>query len=435
MAQQLTAEQLQQRIREATLSVIKETLPTQVRDAVRENLEASLAPLRKQQTDWMEKILARGSGGGDEPRKRGPGEAFARFVRAIALAKISGTPSPEAAMKFLKEWGDEDLAKTWEGSRTKALAAGDASAGGFLVPTQFSQDVIELMRPAATVRSLNPVVLPMPTGTVQVPKITAGATASYIGENTNIPKTEPSFGQITLTWKKLAALVPVSNNLLRYSSPGADSIVRDDVVRALAAREDRAFIRDDGTSATPKGLKFWIDAANKFNATAAVTLDGVTTDLGRAIQNLMDADVPLIISQGAVGAGSVDVRPGWIFSPRTYRYLSTVRTTNGPYAFRDEMLTGRLWGWPFRVTSQVLSNMGSGGNQSEVYFGGFAFAVIGESQNLMVDVSQEAAYDDGGTVRAAFSLDQTVVRVLSEHDFALRQDRGFSLIQAVTWSA
>ncbi len=120
---------------------------------------------------------------------------------------------------------------------------------------------------------------------------------------------------------------------------------------------------------------------------------------------------------------------------RTYRHLTTLRTTNGPFAFRDEMLRGMLWGFPYRVTTQIQETLtGSGGvADTEVYFGGFAFAVIGESQNLLVDVSQEAAYDDAGTVRAAFSLDQTIVRVIAEHDFALRQDKGFAMIERVTW--
>jgi HK97 family phage major capsid protein len=48
-----------------------------------------------------------------------------------------------------------------------------------------------------------------------VPKITGGSTAGYVGENANITKTQPTTGQITLTFKKLAALVPISNDLLR----------------------------------------------------------------------------------------------------------------------------------------------------------------------------------------------------------------------------
>jgi hypothetical protein len=127
------------------------------------------------------------------------------------------------------------------------------------VPTQFSTDVIELLRPAAVVRSMGPMTIPMPNGTVKVPKVTTGATASYMGENTNVAKSEEQFGQITLTWKKLGVLVPISNDLIRYSSPSADAVVRDDVVRAMAQREDQAFLRDDGTERHAEGPEVWIN--------------------------------------------------------------------------------------------------------------------------------------------------------------------------------
>jgi hypothetical protein len=168
----------------------------------------------------------------------------------------------------------------------------------------------------------------------------------------------------------LAALVPISNDLLRYSSPQADAIVRDDAVRAIAQREDYAFLRDDGTSGTPKGLKNWIDAANKFSANGTVSLANVTSDLGKAMQLIMDANITLIIQQAATGG--VDVRPGWIFSPRQWKYLTTVQTTVGNYAFRDEMLRGTLWGYPFAVTTNIPITLNT--NKSEVYFADFADA-------------------------------------------------------------
>ena len=154
----------------------------------------------------------------------------------------------------------------------------------------------------------------------------------------------------------------------------------------------------------------------------------------------MSADVPLIIQQypDNTQAAPITARPGWIFSPRTYMFLTTVQNGQGFYAFRPEMMTGTLWGFPYRVTSQVLETMtaggaDTGGTQSEIYFGAFAHAVIGEALGMMVDASTEAAYSDGGTLVAAFSQDQTVVRVLAEHDFALRHDKAFALLQSVTW--
>lgn len=433
----MTKEQLDALIKGNVTSMMdafKADVGKDIAEMVRENVEKSLVTLKSK--SWTDKMFA----ADDTKPKYAPGTAFARCLRATAAAKMSGG-GPEKAIEILKGWGDGELAEKWADQRTKALGTGDPTAGGFLVPTQFSTDVIELLRPAAVVRSMNPMTLPMPNGTIKVPKVTTGATASYIGENNNVGKSEERFGQLTLTFKKLGVLVPISNDLIRYSSPNADAVVRDDVVRSMAQREDQAFLRDDGTNGTPKGLKFWINDVNKFNANQTVNLANVTIDLGKMIQLLMNANIPMIIDQqqGQPNIGGADARCGWIFSPRVYRYLTTLQNANGFYAFRDEMVNrGTLWGWKFRVSTLVQETLVAGvntvgGTNTEVYFGAFAHAVIGEALGISVDASQEAAYYDGSTVQAAFSQDQTVIRVLAEHDFALRYDKAFALLGNVTW--
>lgn len=436
----MTKEELAAFIKEQVAPMIKDVVKTElgadVAAMVRENIELSLAKSRDK--GFATKLFGDDSAMNKERPKYEKGTAFARCLRATAAAKMGGY-GPEKALEILKTWGDPELAEQWQESRTKALGSGDPTAGGFLVPTQFSTDVIEFLRPAAVVRSMGPMTIPMPNGTVKIPKVTTGVTASYMGENTNVVKGEEKFGQLTLTWKKLGVLVPISNDLIRYSSPSADTVVRDDVVRAMAQREDQAFIRDDGTSGTPKGLKYWVNATNVFNANQTVNLANVTIDLGKAIQNLMAANIPMVVDQqqgfpNQTGGGS---KCGWIISPRVYRYLTTLQNANGFYVFRDEMLRGQIWGWPFRVTTAVQETLTAPSNalttNTEVYFGAFAHAVIGEALGIMVDASQEAAYNDGSSVQAAFSLDQTVIRVLAEHDFVLRYDKAFSLIQSVQW--
>jgi HK97 family phage major capsid protein len=420
----MTREELKGFINEVTVPLIKQHAGKDVAEIVKEAVKQALEQVR---APGAAAAMLNGASQTTASAKSQPGDKFAQYVRCLAAARND----KEKAVKVAQKWGYTDVAEKLAASNEKALSSGDPTAGGFLVPTEFSQDVIELLRPSGVIRSMGPLVMPMNSGSLKVPRITSGTSASYIGENQNISKTQLETGQLTLTFKKLAALIPISNDLLRYSAPSADGIVRDDVVRAISQREDQAFIRDNGMSGTPKGLKYQIHAANKFNAAASVSLANVTTDLGKAMRYIMDANITLIIQQAATGG--VDVRPGWIFAPRTWQYLTTVQTGTGQYAFREEMLRGTLWGFPYRVTTQVETDLGASSNASEVYFGAFAHAVIGESTGLLVDASQDAAYHDGSNVVAAFSQDQTVIRVIAEHDFALRHDKAFTLIEGVTW--
>lgn len=400
---------------------VRDFVGKELSELIRKNIEEAVTPLRQQVTDWGSRITA---GKREKDVEREPGLALARCIRATAAAKLHGS-GPDGAINILKSWGDTDLAEQWAGARTKAMTAGDATAGGFLVPVQFVQDFIAVLRSAAVMRKLRTPTIPLPTGTAKIGKGTAGATAGYVGESTNAPKTQLSTGQLTLSFKKLMALVPVSNDLLRYSSPGADMIVRNDLTAAMAVKEDSAFIRGDGTDGSPKGLRFWAPNANIITANGTVSLQNTATDLGKLMQKLMEADVPM-------------VSPSWIFAPRTKNFLMTLVTTAGSFIYKDEMAQGTLWGYPFGVTTGVPTNLDHTGadtdDESEIYFVDVGQGLIGEAESMSVDASQEAAYHDGNSVQSAWSRDETTVRAIAEHDFVMRYDKAVAVLAGVDWA-
>ena len=410
------------------LALITEHCGTIVAEVVEQQVRQQLAPLQAAQGGWVEKLVAGiTDGGGTKPHDvplAEKGLACARCGRATAFSKLQGT-GPAGAIDILKQWGNHDLAEKWAEARQKALAAGDAAAGGFLVPTQFSNEVIEFLRARAVIRRLGARVMPVPTGTLKIPKLSGGATAYYIGENTAATKSEETTGQLTLSFKKLVTLVPMSNDLLRYASPGADTIVRDDVVNAMRVREDSAFIRDTGTDSTPKGLRYWANADNIVTANGTASVANTFSDLGKLIRKLLEANIPMLA-------------PAWIMAPRVEVFLRTLINSNGFSVFREEMNAGTLLGFPFANTTSIpvnLNTSGAGNNdESEIYCVDMAQAIIGESMNLVVDASQEASYTEGSSLVSAFDRDQTVVRAIAEHDFGMRFDKAIAVLTEVRWT-
>jgi len=93
--------------------------------------------------------------------------------------------------------------------------------------------------------------------------------------------------------------------------------------------------------------------------------------------------------------------------------------------------TGVFQGFPYYVTDQIPDNLGAGTNESEVYFVEVTDCIIGDAMSIEIAASQEAAYDDSGTVRATFSLDQSVIRAISKHDFGLRHDLSVAVLSTV----
>lgn len=441
MPQSMTPAQLTEHIKSVVLPMIKDMCGAggDVANAVQSAVEKSMAT-QTAAPPWLERVLGdnKAADTGDtkaleDGTKRRyasdiaaqrdiRGLSFGRYMAAIGAVKgRAGAVIPDMVVAQLKAWGDHDLAEM----AVKAMSATNAAAGGFLVPVQFSNEVIEFLRARTVVRKTNggPRIMPMPNGTMKLPKVTGGTQAAYVGEVQNMAKTEAQTGQVTLTFKKLAALVPFSNDLLRYSSPQADAIIRDDVVRAIMVKEDATFLRSQGTAGQPTGFRFLAPSANVLAATAGQTLANVISDLGKLIVQLLNNNVPL-------------TRPAWYFAPRTWNFLMTVQNSNGFYVFREEMMKGQLWGWPFGFTTSVPINLTDQGGttESEVYLVDLDDAVIGEAANLIIDVSNEAAYHDGANVISAFSQDTTVLRAIEEHDFAMRRQESVALLNGVTWT-
>ena len=95
------------------------------------------------------------------------GRGLARLIRALGASK----GDPERAIKFAEKQWEDDL-----GERiVKALGTNVGTAAGFMVPDDMSQEVIELLRARAVVRSMNPVTLPMPNGVATIAIVPASS--------------------------------------------------------------------------------------------------------------------------------------------------------------------------------------------------------------------------------------------------------------------
>lgn len=339
------------------------------------------------------------------------GIKLARTVRALAAAKGN---MRDAAYVAEHTYGDPIVAK--------ALAEGTTSAGGAIVPPEYSRELIELLYAESVVRRSGPRVLPMNSNVLTIPRLASGATSTYIGENQNIIPSEQTFDSIQLTAKKLATLTPISNDLIRDASPAADAVVRDDLVTSMALREDLAFLTGNGSGVTPTGLVARTNVANKFAAATTINASTVIADLGK-MRRLIRA------------SNSRMSKMAWFMSARTEGYLMTLTdTTSGVFLFRNEMLErGRLLGYTYFVSTQIPETGGAGTNETEIYLGDMSDFLIGENQELLIDVSDTASYWNGSSYVAAFSLDQTVMRVISRHDCNVRHDKSFSVLQAVKW--
>ena len=355
---------------------------------------------------------------------KGPGLQAARWFIGVCHARLQKETWEKAAEFVDNRFGDDEVT-----AQIKALNSTITGEGGALIPQDFLADLIELLRAQTAVRGAGPMAIGMPMGNITIPRLAGGATASYQDELDDIAISQERFDDVNLVAKKLTALVPVSNDLIRRAPIGVEEVVRDDLVQTIARREDLAFLRGDGSDKGPVGLRHLALAANVITVPALPATpapgDGVT-----AILNATSMAI-LALQNGM----SRMIRPYWIMSPTSARFIANARDGVGGFYFKDDIKAMTLEGYPIRLTQQIPTNLVVGSNTkgSEIYFVDMADVILADTYNVTVDASDVAAYNDGVSMVSAFQRDQSLFRVIAEHDLNMRHLQSLVVLLTQDW--
>lgn len=345
----------------------------------------------------------------------GTGINLARYTMALAWGRLTQSSPSEVA----KARGYSPVVvKALEAVTKAPMAQGDLTAGGSLVPQQFSQELIELLNNATVIRQAGARSVTF-AGSLAIPEQTGGATVYWGEENIDITESAPATGMKVLSEKKATALVRISNDLLRNASVSAEEMVRRDIVTQVSISEDLVFLRGSGSSSKPIGLRYQAHANNVYAETigtpGAPTLLEAKKELDKAIKTLRAANVPMS-------------RPAWIMSPRTKLAITSLAGPGGDGANNLELelaTKGSLRGIPAYDTMQVPENTG-GGSDSELYLVDFGDIIIGDALGMLLDV-----FPNGGEY--GITRDQTLVRVIKKCDILARHAKAIAVVSDISW--
>jgi HK97 family phage major capsid protein len=314
-------------------------------------------------------------------------------------------------------WDNAGFEKeVFDNTRKKAMAMGTGSAGGYIVPTIYIAELIELLMAESVVTAMGATVLNDLQGSpVQIPRQSGGATGYWVAENASITASDLTLEQLSLTPKKVGALVKLSNSLIKLANPSAEALVRRDISAAIALQIDLKALRGTGAANQPTGI-----ASTENINTVAIGADGgsLTWD------HLLDMEYELAVDNALKG------KLGFVFHPAIKRNLMKRKVaqysgdTGGEYIINPmaESLFQTWLGYPYKMTTQIPINLtkGSGTNLTEVYFGNWQELMIGQWGGMEIALSQETS--------DAFEKDQTWIRILQEVDIAVRHPQSFCLI-------
>jgi HK97 family phage major capsid protein len=172
------------------------------------------------------------------------------FVRmAMALGSTQGNRAAAADLAAMR-WRDAPEIVL---ALKAAVAPGnttDAAWAGPLMPAlrTLTEEFMELLRPATIIGKI-PNLRRVPFN-VSVPMQTAGGSYGWVGQGLAKPVTKLGFAATTLGFAKVAGIIVITEELAKFSSPDAEALVQDDMIKGIAGFLDSQFI-DPAKAAQP----------------------------------------------------------------------------------------------------------------------------------------------------------------------------------------
>lgn len=335
---------------------------------------------------------------GSRDEKLEPGIRAARFVKVALLSARSHQTESVADIAARMYPQDEQL--------RAVMTESTPADGGYTIPQNLYNEIIPLLRQTGVTRSMGVSELPLPNGNLNLVKQTGAANFSWVGENKPITSSKVTLGSMKLSAKKLAGIIPISNELLRDSSLAADRFVRDEMVNGIAESEDITALYGSGTEYAPKGITVAC-------ATQKIAVDNVLTD--ETIYEMVGKLLSAKLNNPALA---------WRIPGVLWAKLYGMQTTSGSYIFRDEMKDGKLCGYPFVIDNNIKVGADANG-KTQIFFGDWKNFMIGVESALEIAISSDASFTDGEKSVSAFENDLTLMRAIVREDFGVRYNEAF----------
>lgn len=268
------------------------------------------------------------------------GIGMAMLVRASAVAAKSGGGT--TVNEVLKSWNaPENIVKAAQQKAVIGTTTDANFASGLVDYANVSNEFIELVRKQTVVDKLAAQMRQVPFN-VKIPQQTAAGTVGWVGEAQMKPVGNPQFSNVTMTFAKIAGIVLLSDELIRFSNPKADMLVRDDLVATTAQFIDAQFFDPTKAEAAESPASV-LNGVTPVTSTGA-TADAIEKDMNTLIAQMVDAGVSL---EGAY----------WVMGETRAMTISGLRDPLGRPFFDGMTLTGQrtLKGLPV-VTSGAAAD-------------------------------------------------------------------------------
>jgi HK97 family phage major capsid protein len=327
------------------------------------------------------------------------------FQKALVQAP-EGKDHPET-----KSFGDylvaiqrgdgQRLEKVYKSTKTMSETTGEA--GGYLVPAEYSNEILRLasersiIRPRArfvnaTTREMNYPVLKTTGTTANQPHALGGVVASWTEEGGEKTETTPALATVKLVYHELSGYTIASNMLRQDAGATLESLLRGLFADAIAWYEDWAFLRGDGAG-KPRGI---------LNSNCLVT---VATGDSLTLAHLASMMAVHLSNPGEAGPSPSAV---WIMHRAAVEDLVQLNDLYNVVWIQTarEVLPVSLFGKPIIFSEKMPAKAGSGSDPTYCLLADLNYYIVYGRQQLQIDFSEHYRFvNNEGTWRFVSLVD------------------------------
>lgn len=318
------------------------------------------------------------------------------------------------------------------GFDTKALTEGTASAGGYLVPPQWLQELFAGVRRQGNAFRrygwLN--VHQVNTNQVLIPKGSGSASVGWVAENATKPTADQTFGQITVNVFTAAGISKLSKQLVDDSNPAATELAIQELGALLGILEEQAILYGTGT-AQPRGIlnTTGVNAVDLGTATAQAIVDGILDAIVAIQTNYFGAPNGVLLHPRrlAMLQKGKDTTNQYLFNPVSG--MGSERGPGGGAGLNADEPQWNLLGLPLGISANLPTNVDTAG----VVGGGTGAAtrdliVVADFNEAHLFQRQEQTLDVSDIAGTAFESNQVWYRMEERLGFtAERYPKAFAV--------
>ncbi len=293
-------------------------------------------------------------------------ESVKQFYLALASGdRAALAHSNEVVAKEYEARGIE-----WQEKAQDIGTIGSGTAGGVLVPTTVADSIVKQMFYISPIRQISTVIPNMPAQ-LQLPSENSLPTVYWVAEGATATDSGEVFAPNLLTPYKYMGLDGFTSEIIAdaATNPAIQNFVEGRFAVAMALFENQAFANGSG-SAQPYGFR-----------SSAITPNSVA----QAGSGLVYDDVLALKYSLPTAYRELAV---YVTSSAGAKALEDVKDNYGRPIWRDglaEATPPTLLGRPVHIVDEIPSNLGTGTNATEIWYGYFKNYFIGDRGALRVD--------------------------------------------------